>query len=74
MCGLDGCGVGDAVGLDGLDANLGKVLPVTLQLLVLLLPLQVEDQDLGGPAVAEDLGGHFGGGWLGHGSRLAAHG
>jgi len=43
---LLGCGVGYAVGLDRLDAHLGKVLTVSLQLLVLLLPLQVEYQDL----------------------------
>src|ERR1035438_886705 len=59
---LAGCGVGHAVGLDGLDANLGKVLPVALQLLVLLLALQVEDQDLVAAAFAENLGGHLGGG------------
>src|SRR5665213_247109 len=34
---LAGGGVGHAVGLNGLDAHLGKVLPMPLQLFVLLL-------------------------------------
>src|ERR1039458_1609979 len=54
---LLGGGVGLAVGLDGLDAHLGKVLPVPLQLLVLLFALQVEDQNLVAPALAQHLAG-----------------
>src|ERR1035437_4849448 len=71
---LLGGGVGDAVGLDGLDAHLGKVLPVTLQLLVLFLPLEVEDQNLIAPALAQHFGDHLGGGRFGHGSRFIADG
>jgi hypothetical protein len=61
---LAGGGVGHAVGLNGLDAHLGKVLPVALQLLVLLLPLEVEDQDLFAAAFAENFGGDLGGAGL----------
>src|ERR1017187_7177416 len=68
---LVGRGIGHAVGLNGLDAHLGKILPVSLQLLVLLLPLQVEDQDLVAAAFAEYFGSNLGAGRLGHGSGVA---
>ena len=62
---LLGCGIGLAIGLDGLDADLSKVLPVPLQLFVLLLALQVEDQNLVARAFAELLSRYLGLGWLG---------
>src|SRR5580658_4264559 len=71
VCCLNGGGIGHAVGLNSLDAHLGKVLPVSLQFLVLLFPLQVEDQDLVAAPLAEYLGGHLGSGWLGQASGLA---
>jgi len=70
----DGGGVGHTVGLNRLDAHFGKVLPVSLQLLVLLLPLQVKDKDLFSSSLAQHFGDHLGGGWLGHGSRLTGNG
>ena len=57
--------VSNAVGHDGLNAHFGKVLPVALKLLVLLLALEVEDQNLIAAPLAEDFGCDGGRGWFG---------
>src|SRR5581483_7388067 len=67
-------GIGDAVRLDGLDAYLGKILAVSLQLLVLLFALVMEHQDLVPAAVADDLSGHLGGARLNHIAGFARNG
>src|ERR1700759_2738013 len=51
-------GVGVAIDLNRIDADLGVALPMPLQLLVLLLPLVVEDQDLVPAAFAEHSAEH----------------
>src|SRR5580692_1852490 len=64
-------GIRHAIGLDGLDANLGKVLPVSLQLLVLLLALEVKHENFVAAAVAHDFSCHFGRAGLDHTPRFA---
>src|SRR6476646_7943553 len=59
-------GVGHSIGFNSLDTDLNKVLTVSLELLVLLFPLQVEDQDLFAAAFAEHFGCDLGGRGLGH--------
>src|SRR6185437_5355548 len=48
-----------AIHLDLVDLHLNEALAVALQLLVLLLPLVVEDKDLVAAALADDLGQHL---------------
>src|SRR5580704_18626641 len=54
-------GIGVVVDLNGVDPNLRIVLAMTLQLLVLLLPLVVEDQDLVAATLAKHGSDNLGG-------------
>src|SRR5580692_4042253 len=71
LYGLLLCAVGRSIDLDLVDANLGKPLTVSLQLLVLLLPLVVEDQDLVAASITQNRGNHFSRLGLRHRTRIA---
>src|ERR1700761_4595620 len=59
--------VAGAIDLDAVDPNLGISLTVTLELLVLFLALEVEDQNLVSPSIAQDGSQHLALGRLGDG-------
>src|SRR6185437_261110 len=65
--------IGHAVGHNGLDANLSEILPVPRQLLVLLLPLEMEDQHLVAAPLAKHLGRNLRTSRPGQLSRLAGN-
>ena len=62
-----------AIDFDRLDANLGECLAMALHFLVLLLPLEVEDEDLGVATIADDFGGDGGAGGLDDGAGLTGN-
>src|SRR5690242_5380879 len=63
--------VGVSVHLNGVDANLREALAMSLQLLVLLLPLVVEDQDLVPAALADNGSDDFRAGRAAQGAGIA---